>query len=116
MGHHHMSFKGRDHQVVWADLDAWIQQLWEEFGGQCEFAVDFPAAVHQVKPIITLTVEKRGIGSERKVLWCDYKVLDINSKCSTEALALQLVSAALLELSGDKERAERRAQLPLALL
>lgn len=116
MGHHHTSFRGKDHQVTLRDLEPWLQQLEDEFGGYCRYDLRVPAPGHGVKPVIELTVEKRGMGPEKSALWVGYEPLTWCDKCIIESACVRLASKALLELSGDRERAERVSQLPLALL
>lgn len=102
-----------NHQVWWLDLEAWVQQLHEQFGGYCHIEVALPPGGYGLKQAVRLEVVKRGVGKEQDVLWEGWQHFNWGDSGHCEKVALQLVSRALLELSGDAERSERLAQLPL---
>lgn len=113
---HHRDDRGRrsvTHQCWWEDLFPWVEQLYEEFGGQSELTICIPPSRFGVRPAVRLEVVKRGVGRERTLLWEGYQHFVDRDSGHCEKVALQLVSRALLELSGDKERSERQSQLPL---
>lgn len=103
--------KSVNHQVWWEDLYAWVEQLHEEHGGYCLITVEMPPSRYGVHAAVRLEVQKRGVGSERKVLWEGYQRFTPADAGHCEKVALQLVSRALLELSADAERSERQSLL-----
>lgn len=103
-----------NHQVWWQDLEAWVEQLWEEFGGQVDFSIKLPSSVHSINPAVCLTITKRGVGREQRVLYEDWGVFRWAESGHCEKVALQLISKALLTLEHDRDVSERMAQLPLA--
>lgn len=96
------------HQVVLEDLEAWVQQLYEEFGGQCEWAVRYPPTWSSLRPCVRLSVFQERPKKDREELWQSYEVVSFTEQGAVEAAMLRLVSKALLELESDRERAERQ--------
>lgn len=97
------------HQVALEDSEAWVQQLEEEFGGQCVWTVTFPTARHGLRPAVRLEVSIPRMTGAQKYLWEGWETIGATEVAAVEAAMLRLVSKALLELSGDKWRAERQA-------
>lgn len=100
-------------QVVWADLEAWIQQLHEDHGVRVRFNVFLPVPGDGVTAGVSMEAYKwQGVGKEQPVKR-DWRVFNDQVSGIVEQYALRMVSALLLELENDKERAERQAPLPL---
>jgi hypothetical protein len=102
-----------NHQVWWQDLEAWVQQLHEEFGAYVHCEVCLPPAGYGLSVAVRISVTARGVGKEQRELWSDWAPFNWSDSGHCEKVALQLVSRALLELSSEKERSERQAQLSL---
>ena len=96
------------HQVVLEDLEAWHQQLDEEYRAHCLYTVKYPAAHWGVSPGVSLEVYTVGVGRERRPLWDGWERISATETGAIEAAMLRLASKALLELQGDTERAERQ--------
>lgn len=98
------------HQVVLEDLEAWHEQLDEEFRAHCLYEVYCPAAHWQLRSAVSLEVYTVGIGREKTELWRGYETVSLTEQGAVEAAMLRLASKALLELTQDAFRAEQ-AQL-----
>jgi len=101
----------RQTQVLWEDLRPWVEQLWEDHHARVEVHVTLVPEDWKLNQAIELEVFRSGVGKERKVIWSDWKQLSLTTHGGAEALALQLISKALLELEIEQERAQR--QMPL---
>jgi hypothetical protein len=99
-------------QVVWADLEAWQQQLYEDHGVRLDVEVVLPLAGDGVGPAVVMEAVRRGVGRKEEVVKRDYAFLDLTITGHAEKLVLQMASKLLLELENDKERAERQAAFP----
>lgn len=96
------------HQVVLEDLEAWHQQLDEEYRAHCLYTVKYPVAHFGIRPGVALEVYVVGVGRERRVLWDGYETISATETGAIEAAMLRLASKALLELQGDTHRSEQR--------
>lgn len=100
-------------QVVWADLEPWVQQLYEDHHIRCEFTSFLPVADDSIPPGVWLEAYTFwGVGG-RKVVKRDWATYDPTVSGVVEQLCLRMISKLLLEVEADKERAERQAPSPL---
>jgi hypothetical protein len=95
------------HAVVLEDLEAWHQQLFEHHHAVCRYVVFDPPSHWGLRPSVMLSVLVTGVGKEEKELWADYATIKATECGAIESAMLKLVSKALLELDGDKLRAEQ---------
>jgi hypothetical protein len=98
-------------QVVIRDLEAWLQQLYEDHRVRLELTVSLPVPGDAIDAGVVLTAfHVDGMG-RRNVMHTDWRIVrDTQSGCIEHA-ALQMASNLLLQLENDKERAERQTSL-----
>jgi hypothetical protein len=98
-------------QVVIRDLEAWVQQLYEDHRVRLELTVSLPTPGDGIKAGVTLQAYRvNGLG-RRDAMHSDWRTVnDLQSGCIEHA-ALQMASSLLLSLENDKERAERQTSL-----
>jgi len=99
-------------QVVWGDLEAWIQQLYEDHRVRLQIGVFLPVPGDNIKPGVRLEAVRYGVGGAKETVHSDWRVIDAGVSGITEHLVLQMASALLLELEREQERAQRQAPLP----
>lgn len=96
-------------QVVIRDLEAWVQQLYEDHRVRLELTVSLPVPGDGVMAGVVLTAyQVDGLGKRQEMHrdWCVVK--DTQAGCIEHA-GLQMASKLLLSLENDKARAERQA-------
>ena len=100
-------------QVVIRDLEAWVQQLYEDHGVRLELTVSLPAPSDGIRAGVTLEAYQVDQLGKRQHMHSDWvTVSDTQSGCIEKA-ALQMASKLLLELENDKWRREQQSVLPL---
>jgi len=98
-------------QVVLRDLEAWVQQLYEDHRVRLEVTVALVLPSDGIKHAVWLTAYRVAGNGHRDVMHTDwYTIADTTSGCIEKA-ALQMASKLLLDLENDKERAERQSSL-----
>lgn len=98
-------------QVVIRDLEAWVQQLYEDHRVRLELAVSLPTPGDGIAPGVTLNAYRVKGDGKREAMHTDWQtVSDMQSGCIEKA-ALQMASKLLMALEDDKERAERQTSL-----
>lgn len=95
------------HAVVLEDLEAWHQQMFEHHHAVCRYVVFDPPSHWAMPPSVMLSVVVTGVGREERELWTGYQTIRATESGAIESAMLRLVSKALLELDGDKLRAEQ---------
>lgn len=100
-------------QVVLADLEAWVQQLYEDHRVRCELVVSLPAPGDGVGHGVTLNAYSvNGVGS-RQHMHADWDIISEATSGAIEAAGIKMISKLLLSLENDKAARERSEQLPL---
>jgi hypothetical protein len=94
-------------QVLWEDLSPWIEQLYEEFHARVDISVSCLPEAWKLTSAVSVVVFVQGLGKERRVLWECWKPLQKRVGGAAESVVLQMISQALLELSADRDSAER---------
>lgn len=98
-------------QVVWSDLDPWLDQLWKHHGVLVRVLTGTPAPSSRLRPVVRLVAYKPLPKGEEDVVADEYRIVDPRQQGSTEHAALQMVSALLLYL--EREIALRPEQRSL---
>jgi len=97
--------------VVIRDLEAWVQQLYEDHRVRLELTVSLPTPGDGIKAGVTLQAYRVNALGHRDAMHSDWCTInDLQSGCIEHA-ALQMASKLLLSLENDKERAERQQSL-----
>lgn len=99
-------------QVVWADLEAWQQQLLEDHQIRCDFDVAVFLPQDSVQSAIVMEAYRCVPGKHRELVKRDYFYIDLTVSGHAEQGALRMISKLLLEVENEKERAERQAAFP----
>jgi hypothetical protein len=98
-------------QVVIRDLEAWVQQLYEDHRVRLELTVSLPTPGDGIRAGVTLNAYRVDGTGRRDACHSDWRTVnDLQSGCIEHA-ALQMASSLLLSLENDKERAERQTSL-----
>jgi len=100
-------------QVVIADLEAWVQQLYEDHHLRLQLMVSLPTPGDGIAAGVVLEAYKPLLGGKTDIVHRDWRTISSVTSGAIESAAIQMASALLLSLESDKERAERSAQLPL---
>lgn len=100
-------------QVVIADLEAWVQQLYDEHRIRLELVVTLPVPGDGVRHGVTLNAYVVDGKGKRSHAHTDWEIISDVTAGSIESAGLKMASKLLLSLEDDKERSERIAQLPL---
>lgn len=103
----------KTHQVVWRDLEPWVQQVYEDHRYRLEFRVVLPVPGDSIRPGVCMLARKylgAGKWEEAQVDWRSFDDRDVGA---VEAACLHMVSNYLLTLEADAERAERERQARL---
>ena len=99
--------------MVLADLEAWIQQLYEAHKVRCELIVSLPTPGDGVKHGVTLVAYRVKPLGVREEMHRDWDVISDTTSGAIESAGIKMVSRLLLDLENDLYRSEREAQLPL---
>jgi hypothetical protein len=102
----------RQTQVVLRDLEAWVVQLWEDHHLRVRLYVSLPSPGDGIKHGVTLEAYQPLPRGQESIAHRDWRTIEETTSGAIEAAALQMASALLLSLEGDRERAQRQAPLP----
>lgn len=105
-------WKRKQTQVVWADLEAWQQQLYDDHSMRVSIAIVLPIPGDRVAPAVCVELRPRGAKPDSAPAHRDWRPINPEWSGHAEQMALQMVSAMLLELEREQERAERQRPLP----
>jgi len=112
-----MSSKDKWHrkvtQVVLRDLEAWVQQLYEDHRVRCELTVSLPAPGDGIKHGVVMTAFIVRAGGQRDVVHTDWDTISDTTEGAIEAAGIKMISRLLLTMENDKARRERSQPLPL---
>jgi|Kansoi200Nextera_1026148.scaffolds.fasta_scaffold00541_2 hypothetical protein len=98
-------------QVVWQDLEPWVQQLYEDHGVCIRFLIGTPPPGSGLNPVVRLIAYKPLPKGEEDVIADNYQVINPTAMGSTESAAIRLASALLLELERAEDIAMRQQPL-----
>jgi len=101
----------KSYQTYWADLQPWIEQLYEDHRVYADIQVHLFSEKHGLKPTVEVRTYRVLQGREREVISAETRALDVEGQGHAEVLALQILSGMLLHLENEKDRAERQADL-----
>lgn len=101
----------KDHQVLWRELQPWVDQLFEEHGLRSSIIVSMEATISKLRPTIVVELFRTLPGGKVEMIRREYTQFDVNAKGSAESLAIRMMSRMLLDLDNEKERAERQASI-----
>jgi len=96
-----------DSQVRWVDLEAWLQQLHEQYGVFVSVEVQLQGLCAGLKPAVRVTGYTYPDGRTPVEKFSDYRVFSLGSVGEVEKYALHIVSQALLVLDNEAWRAEQ---------
>lgn len=97
--------------VVWEDLRAWVEQLYNHHGVLVTFTVHLlPDSVH-LKPGLTMTAYRPRGALPPVVVRTDWRIVDTMVMGHAAKEGLQMVSKLLLELDNEEWQAEQRSLL-----
>jgi hypothetical protein len=94
-------------QVRWADLEPWLQQLFEQYGVLVDIEVLLQGLPQGLKPAVRVTGYTVAIGGKKTERFSDWRVFSLSSIGEVEKYALHIVSQALLVLDNEAWRAEQ---------
>jgi len=101
----------RNYQTTWEDLQAWVDQLYEDHQVRLDIQVCLHPLGDTLAPAVVVTARRRN----RKGLWeevkRDYRPFRTRAVGMVERESLQMVSQLLLELDNDKAAAEQQRTL-----
>lgn len=100
-------------QVVLRDLEAWVQQLYEDHRVRCELTVSLPAPGDGVRHGVVLTAYHVDALGKRSEMHRDWDVISDTTCGAIEAAGIKMISKLLLSLENDRYAAERSAQTSL---
>lgn len=101
----------RNHQVLWTDVQPWVDQLVEEYGLHSHVHVELPWGAAGLHPAVVVEFHRHLGGSAFNCEIREYRRFDPEAYGSAEATALQIISMTLLTLSQEVGRSERQAIL-----
>lgn len=104
-------WKRKQTQVVWADLQAWVEQLHKEHGCRVRVSVYLPVPYDGIKPGVVCEAYRVTSSPGEEQVDRYWTVLDSTVSGQAEQYALRWVSTLLLRLENEAE--ERSAALPL---
>jgi hypothetical protein len=99
-------------QVVLADLEAWVQQLYEDHRVRIRGEVSLPTPQDGIRHGVCLEAYRVLPRGKQEVVHRDWVTIESTTSGAIEKALLQMASRLLLDLESDKERAERQTALP----
>jgi hypothetical protein len=99
--------RGRNYQVCWEDIEAWLQQLYEEHGVYVNVEILLQGVPTGLKPAVRVNGYYASVGHSTREAFSEYRVFELSSTGEVERDALHILSQALLALDNDRWRAEQ---------
>ena len=101
----------KHHQVYWTDLEAWVEQLYEDHHARLTVEVVLVPLGWNISWGVRISIWTQWGDQGRRELYQEWRAMQPDEVGVAESLALQMASRGLLELEQRKERAERQAPL-----